>query len=89
MGAEIKQTLERNYDLVLNAQEIRSLTFGKLKELGAGGGDTSATTNGAVTSEDKQVSFASNELMPEKVLLRLTSKDDKSDKKPLFLVSKL
>lgn len=34
MGAEIKQTLERNYDLVLGVQEIRNLTFGKLQELG-------------------------------------------------------
>ncbi|PSN28987.1 Fatty acid synthase [Blattella germanica] len=38
MGAEIKQTLERNYDLVLSAQEIRSLTFARLQELGSGDG---------------------------------------------------
>lgn len=37
MGAEIKQTLERNYDLVLSAQEIRGLTFSKLSELASGG----------------------------------------------------
>lgn len=40
MGAEIKQTLERNYDVVLSPQEIRSLTFGKLKELQAGTSDS-------------------------------------------------
>jgi fatty acid synthase, animal type len=34
MGAEIKQTLERNFDMILSAQEIRQLTFGRLKELG-------------------------------------------------------
>lgn len=34
MGAEIKQTLERNYDMIVSAQEIRQLTFGKLKALG-------------------------------------------------------
>lgn len=33
MGAEIKQTLERNYDLVLNVGEIRNLTVKKLQEL--------------------------------------------------------
>lgn len=33
MGAEIKQTLERNYDIVLSAQEIRGLTFGKLNAM--------------------------------------------------------
>ncbi|NEU34468.1 acyl carrier protein, partial [bacterium LRH843] len=37
MGAEIKQTLERSYDLVLSAQEIRGLTFGRLQELASGG----------------------------------------------------
>lgn len=48
MGAEIKQTLERNYDLVLSAQEIRSLTFARLSELNSGtggappGGDATA-----------------------------------------------
>ncbi|KAJ0178567.1 hypothetical protein K1T71_006390 [Dendrolimus kikuchii] len=31
MGAEIKQTLERGYDIVLGVQEIRALTFGKLR----------------------------------------------------------
>ncbi|KAJ9575473.1 hypothetical protein L9F63_007678, partial [Diploptera punctata] len=36
MGAEIKQTLERSYDLVLSAQEIRSLTFARLQELSSG-----------------------------------------------------
>lgn len=37
MGSEIKQTLERNYDLVLSAQEIRNLTFPTLKNLSSGG----------------------------------------------------
>ncbi|XP_015126151.1 fatty acid synthase [Diachasma alloeum] len=32
MGTEIKQTLERNYDIVLSPAEIRSLTFAKLFE---------------------------------------------------------
>lgn len=34
MGAEIKQTLERNFDLVFGVQDIRNLTFAKLSELG-------------------------------------------------------
>ncbi|EDW12340.1 fatty acid synthase [Drosophila mojavensis] len=33
MSTEIKQTLERNYDLVLSAQEIRQLTFTALKQI--------------------------------------------------------
>lgn len=37
MGAEIKQTLERGYDVVLAVQEIRALSFGKLRAMSAGG----------------------------------------------------
>ncbi|XP_017858729.1 PREDICTED: fatty acid synthase [Drosophila arizonae] len=44
MGAEIKQTLERNFDIVLSTQEIRQLTFGALKEMD-GGADVKTTTN--------------------------------------------
>ncbi|KAH8325813.1 hypothetical protein KR067_008335, partial [Drosophila pandora] len=36
MSAEIKQTLERNFDIVLSAQEIRGLTFGALKAMDGG-----------------------------------------------------
>ncbi|XP_030556630.1 fatty acid synthase [Drosophila novamexicana] len=35
MSTEIKQTLERNFDLVLSAQEIRQLTFSALKNIDA------------------------------------------------------
>lgn len=34
MGVEIKQTLEKNYDIVMSAHEIRHLSFEKLKALG-------------------------------------------------------
>ena len=36
---EIKQTLERNYDLVLSPQEIRNLTFAKLADLSSAESD--------------------------------------------------
>ncbi|XP_022172738.1 fatty acid synthase-like isoform X2 [Myzus persicae] len=39
MGAEIKQTLERNYDLVLSIGEIRTLTAKRLRELQNGGSE--------------------------------------------------
>jgi acyl carrier protein len=42
MGSEIKQTLERNYDLVLSAQEIRTLTFARLSELSSGSAEAPA-----------------------------------------------
>lgn len=50
MGAEIRQTLERNYDLVLSAQEIRTLTFARLSELSSGSGEAPATGSPPVSS---------------------------------------
>ena len=35
MAAEIKQSLEREFEVVLTAQEIRRLTFARLLELSA------------------------------------------------------
>ncbi|KAE9527019.1 hypothetical protein AGLY_013667 [Aphis glycines] len=40
MGAEIKQTLERNYDLVLSIGEIRVLTAKRLRELQSDGSES-------------------------------------------------
>lgn len=36
MGVEIKQTLERDYDVILSAAEVRALTLGQLQEIGGG-----------------------------------------------------
>ena len=33
MGVEVKQTLERDFDLVMPMTEIRKLTFNKLREV--------------------------------------------------------
>ncbi|XP_059050780.1 fatty acid synthase-like [Achroia grisella] len=46
MSAEIKQTLERNYNLLLSAQDIRSLTFDKLRQL------TSSDSKSCSVSDD-------------------------------------
>lgn len=54
MGAEIKQTLERNYDLVLSVGEIRTLTVKKLQELQSDGGEAAADVpNGAIGGNDQ------------------------------------
>ncbi|XP_076272609.1 fatty acid synthase 1 [Rhynchophorus ferrugineus] len=84
MGAEIKQTLERNYDLVLSAQEIRNLTFGKLQELGSGGGSSAASVQ---KTDDNLVTFDNLvELMPKKTLVSVQSKSNDNKKNPVFLV---
>lgn len=97
MGAEIKQTLERNYDVVLSVPEIRLLSFGKLKVLESGGGgdaedaDSSKAAATAATStqaigDGTQVVF-STELLPAKCLVKLPSKAAADSKdRPLFMV---
>ncbi|XP_046659342.1 fatty acid synthase isoform X2 [Homalodisca vitripennis] len=91
MGAEIKQTLERNYDLVLSAQEIRGLTFGKLSELSSGGdgGEAAPTqaptaTDAAPVKDTTQVQFQAAELVPKETLKQLPSKSNSGT--PIFIV---
>nr|UEN71130.1 fatty acid synthase 2 [Glyphodes pyloalis] len=53
MGAEIKQTLERGYDVVLGVHEIRALTFARLKQMSGAGDDAPADVTPAdVTPAD-------------------------------------
>ncbi|CAK1550869.1 unnamed protein product [Leptosia nina] len=87
MGAEIKQTLERGYDLVLGVQEIRSLTFAKLRALGGGeevaGEGAPADEQGA----DEIINLASlGELMPKQVVVKLPSDERDADRPPVFMV---
>lgn len=56
MGAEIKQTLERNYDLVLSVGEIRTLTVKKLQEFQKESGEAATEApNGATIAGNDQV----------------------------------
>ncbi|XP_066156912.1 fatty acid synthase [Euwallacea fornicatus] len=84
MGAEIKQTLERNYDLVLSAQEIRGLTFGKLQELSSGNSSLPTTQE---KPEENLVTFENIlEIMPSKTVVQIPSKSTDNKKPPIFVV---
>ncbi|CAG9862121.1 unnamed protein product [Phyllotreta striolata] len=87
MGAEIKQTLERNYDMVLSAQEIRALTFGKLTELSSGGGGGGAAPVAETQPQDNNVQFdKSIDIMPTKVIVQMASKSNDNKKQPVFVL---
>lgn len=88
MGAEIKQTLERTYDLVLSAQEIRALTFGRLIELNSGNAAASAQeTQAGTKSEDDQIQYdLTEEIMPSKVLVHMNSKVTNQKTNPVFIL---
>ncbi|XP_044766742.1 fatty acid synthase-like [Coccinella septempunctata] len=85
MGAEIKQTLERNHDIVMSAQEIRTLTFGKLAEL-EGGAKMSETGSDKTAKKDEQVQYGAIELMPTKTLVSMSDKNVDKNKLPVFMV---
>lgn len=57
MGVEIKQTLEREFDIYLTAQDIRGLTFAKLVQL-----SNTGTQNKDAVVEDKKDSTLSQGL---------------------------
>lgn len=88
MGAEIKQTLERNYDVVLSAQEIRALTFGRLVELGNGGAsaEASSVTNGEKVDNNQVQYNLDTELMPSKSLVQMASKSSNNENNPIFVL---
>lgn len=46
MGVEVRQTLERDYDIVMAMREIRQLTINKLRELSKPGGAGAKTEGG-------------------------------------------
>lgn len=94
MGTEIKQTLERNFDIVLSPQEIRGLTFAKLIEFASGSSEASDSPNTSITSvssptesgpDDMLFQLSGSEIVPKDSLLKLNS--PKSESSPIFVVS--
>ncbi|XP_076763351.1 fatty acid synthase 1 [Xylocopa sonorina] len=90
MGTEIKQALERNYDIVLSAQDIRVLTFEKLSQL-----DTTASSESTnvisptetpeqVSTDESLFEFYGTNLVPTESLVQLTTKS--STGQPIFFV---
>ena len=70
MGVEVKQTLERDYDLSLSMKEIRHLTVNKLHSIADG--NSSTHLNDRTTEKPKDVSVkASRSLVPTETVVKL------------------
>uniref|UniRef100_A0A8B9MP40 Fatty acid synthase n=1 Tax=Accipiter nisus TaxID=211598 RepID=A0A8B9MP40_9AVES len=82
MGVEVRQTLERDYDIVMTMREIRLLTINKLRELSS----KSRTAEGIVSGLGLPFAYLNNLLVnPEgPTITRLN--DVQSTERPLFLV---
>lgn len=95
MGAEIKQTLERGYDVLLGVQEIRALTFGKLRDMGGAAPAPAAEAAPApapaaaapAPAAAAPVQFATfGELIPKQVLVKLPSQAPAGAARAVFMV---
>ena len=56
MGVEIKQTLERDFDVIMSAAEVRGLTLAQLQDISDG---NVAKPEGSSSTTDKEASLAS------------------------------
>ncbi|XP_011142771.1 fatty acid synthase [Harpegnathos saltator] len=95
MGTEIKQILERNYDIILSPQDIRTLTITKLREMSSVNNKTVVNESSVVANEDSNESYnnsvdmllmqwPSDDLLPKEALVRLKTKGSKGP--ALFVV---
>ncbi|CAC5370812.1 FASN [Mytilus coruscus] len=86
MGVEVKQTLERDFDISLSMREIRQLTISKLKELASP--NSTSDKCGKEQSPDSQRNyihrFNMDSLMPTESLVLM--KKVEGSKKVIFLV---
>lgn len=87
MGTEIKQTLERGYDVTLSAQEIRNLTFEKLMKLDSDSGEQETKSSETIT-QDNVMDFLfqadAATIIPTESVVQLKTKSSKGT--PIFFI---
>ncbi|XP_077184140.1 fatty acid synthase [Paroedura picta] len=87
MGVEIRQTLERDYDIVMTMRDVRLLTINKLRELSSKPGATDALTleTKGNQAEQPQLDLKTLLVNPEgPTVVRLN--EVQSSESPLFLI---
>jgi fatty acid synthase len=83
MGVEVKQTLERDYDVMLSMQELRSLNVGHLVEIG---GQSSSSFKGS-NDGPLQLNISIPRIgLPDESIVRL---NDVKEGKPVFFLPPL
>jgi len=90
MGAEIKQTLERDYDISMAAKEIRVLTFAKLDQLSTSTPQSAGSSAPPASEATTQAPAASvyydlHHLCPTEAVVAMN--DVETDASPLFIIS--
>ncbi|CAN8002218.1 unnamed protein product [Ixodes hexagonus] len=69
MGVEVKQTIERDYDLTLSMQEIRQLNIRRLQEISGGAATAEASTQELTSDHDYSAEDASVSEVPRLTLI--------------------
>ena len=85
MGVEVRQTLERDFEIQMSMKDVRLLTVNKMRELTSGGSpkDADKATEKGKTSEETKAEIYIPEIGKQS-LVQLN--DVKNDQKPLFVI---
>ncbi|XP_071965803.1 fatty acid synthase-like [Antedon mediterranea] len=83
MGVEVKQTLERDFELAISMKDVRLLTFNKLKELSNSSSEPTALVESkpVIPAIDQHTFVSHND---KRTLVKLNDIDN--DKRPVFLI---
>jgi len=89
MGVEIKQTLERDYDISMSAKEIRALTFAKLDQLSTStpqsAGDSAPPASEAVSqAASVSIHYELHHLCPTDAVVEMNRVE--TEAAPLFII---
>ncbi|XP_067120579.1 fatty acid synthase [Centruroides vittatus] len=84
MGVEVKQTLERDYEINLSMQEIRSLSLKKLQELGGQESNVFKDDSSKVEKRTSDVIYKNWKLlMPKEIIVNMNNKTEGT---PLIII---
>ena len=93
IGVEIKQMLERDYDITMSAKDIRALTFARLNELSAsksassGSPPTTANDKGAEEAVPVSTLYELKHLLPTEPVMKMNAAEAQSGASPLFAIT--
>ena len=94
MGVEVKQMLERDYDLVLPMKDIRQLTINKLNDIMSGSAaDTSkkdsagdSTSTQLMNDSGVSIRYDLSHIMPTETIVPMNEQPTDADSQPWFVM---
>jgi len=83
MGVQIRQTLDRDYDISMSAKEIRALTFAKLDQLSASTSQ-SAASKAVSQAPSSSIHYDLRDLCPSEAVVEMNNLETEAS--PLFVI---